>query len=140
MHRLAGTDHYERLGVRRDASAAELRQAYRRMALDAHPDRRVDGVPADVMAAINEAWTVLGNPARRAEYDRTLAAASAPRPAPPHRTHSQDPPPPPPEPEPVWIDHTRDLRRFRWILTLLLVLGSALFALVLLFIIFPGTN
>jgi curved DNA-binding protein CbpA len=123
-----------------------MRQAYRRMALDAHPDRQADGVPADVMAAINEAWTVLGNPARRAEYDRTLAAASAP-PPPPHRTHAPDPPDPPDppprppaEPEPVWVDHTRDLRTFRWIITLLLVLGSALFLLVLLFIIFPGTG
>jgi curved DNA-binding protein CbpA len=127
--------------VRHDATAAELRLAYRRLALDAHPDRQVDGAPADVMAAINEAWTVLGNPARRAEYDRTLAAGSAPPPLPPHRTHAPDPAPPPAaEPEPVWVDHTRDLRTFRWILTFLLILGSTLFLLVLLFIIFPGTS
>ena len=42
------------------------------------------------MAAINEAWHVLGDPTRRAEYDRTLdGPASRPEPAPP-----QSPPPP----------------------------------------------
>jgi hypothetical protein len=44
------------------------------------------------MAAINEAWHVLGDPARRAQYDATLTGSSAPRPSPP--------PPAPPRPAP----------------------------------------
>ena len=59
--------HYETLGVRPDASGNEIRAAYRALARRHHPDRR----PADAgaMAAINEAYRVLGEPARRAVYD-----------------------------------------------------------------------
>ncbi len=56
------------------------------MARDVHPDRHLASPPAEraraerVMRKVNEAWTVLGDPARRAAYDRTLAAASRPPP------------------------------------------------------------
>ena len=138
VRRLAGTNHYERLGVRRDATPAELRQAYRRKALDAHPDRRADGTPADVMAALNEAWNVLGDPERRAEYDRTLAAPrpAAPPTAPAPPRHA--PPTPEAEPEPAWVDLTDGLRTFRWMLTTVLVLGGALLLLVFVLVVFPG--
>jgi DnaJ-like protein len=62
--------HDRTLGVPPDASTAEIRAAYRALARRHHPDRS----PADAgaMAAINEAYRVLGEPARRAVYDATL--------------------------------------------------------------------
>jgi len=61
--------HYDVLGLRRDASAAEVRMAYRRQALATHPDK--GGDPNDfhrVVAAFEE----LADETRRAEYDRNL--------------------------------------------------------------------
>ena len=66
-------NHYERLGVSRAATPDELRAAYRRAARDAHPDRNGDR-SADDMAQVNEAWRVLGDPARRRAYDHELDA------------------------------------------------------------------
>lgn len=65
---------YDRLGVAPTASAAEIRNAYRRLARAAHPDHA--GSARD-MAVLNEAWHVLGDPARRAAYDRTTATPAA---------------------------------------------------------------
>src|SRR5215218_7148238 len=59
--------HYETLGVHPDATAAEIRDAYRALARRHHPDR--GPVDDGAMAAINEAYRVLGEPARRAMYD-----------------------------------------------------------------------
>ena len=53
--------------MRPDATAAEIRDAYRRLARRHHPDR--GAADAGAMAAINEAYRVLGDPARRAVYD-----------------------------------------------------------------------
>jgi molecular chaperone DnaJ len=63
----AAASHYATLGVAPDASAAEIRDAYRALARRHHPDR--GPVDAGAMAAINEAYRVLGEPARRAVYD-----------------------------------------------------------------------
>jgi hypothetical protein len=75
--------HYEVLGVAADASAEEIQRAYRMLALHHHPDVAPDSDPA-VMAAINGAWSVLGDPARRRVYDAALGQLEEPaRPAPP---------------------------------------------------------
>ena len=66
--------HYEVLGVARSATTAQVRAAYRAAARDHHPDA---GGDADRMRALNAAWRVLGDPARRAAYDRQLGGASA---------------------------------------------------------------
>lgn len=60
-------DHYVTLGVRSEADAAEIRDAYRALARRYHPDR--GPVDDGAMAAVNEAYRVLGEPARRAVYD-----------------------------------------------------------------------
>ena len=60
-------DLYAVLGVSRDASVVEIRDAYRRLARQLHPDRARDA--GDGMAAVNEAYRVLGDPGRRAVYD-----------------------------------------------------------------------
>lgn len=67
----AANDFYDVLGVRPDATAATIRESYRALARAHHPDR-VASSPAAAeqrMAAINEAYHVLSDPARRAVYD-----------------------------------------------------------------------
>jgi curved DNA-binding protein CbpA len=63
-------DYYGILGVRPEAGEEEIRRAFRRLALEWHPDRR----PGDPRAAerfkeISEAYAVLMDPAKRREYD-----------------------------------------------------------------------
>jgi len=71
--RESARDLYQLLGVARDASREEIALAWRRRARDEHPDARHgdDGAPAR-FRALAEAWQVLGDPARRAAYDRGL--------------------------------------------------------------------
>lgn len=63
------------LGVAPVADEAALRQAYVALARRHHPD--VTGGDAARMRAINEAWATLGDPARRARYDRSLRISAA---------------------------------------------------------------
>ncbi len=65
------TDHYATLGIGRDATAAQIRAAYRRQAQAFHPDR---GGSNARMSEINRAFAELSDPARRAHADRVLAA------------------------------------------------------------------
>ena len=68
-----GRTHYAVLGVRPDASTDEVRDAFRRLARQHHPDRSAaERTGADRMAEINEAYRVLCDPARRAVYDASL--------------------------------------------------------------------
>jgi hypothetical protein len=73
------TDYYGELGVSPDASAAELRRAFRARARQLHPDLqgdddRVPGADGEAMGRLNEAWRVLGDPRSRQRYDASLAA------------------------------------------------------------------
>ena len=60
-------DYYTVLGVSKDASQQEIKQAYRKLAMKHHPDR--PGGSAAKLSEINNAYEILGNPATRAEYD-----------------------------------------------------------------------
>jgi curved DNA-binding protein CbpA len=59
---------YEVLGVERTASDTEIRRAYVALARRFHPDTNPGG--EERMRAVNEAWAVLGDRVRRAEFDR----------------------------------------------------------------------
>jgi curved DNA-binding protein CbpA len=69
-------DHYGLLGVTRTATHAEIRNAYRRLAQRLHPDTH-GGVVSAEMVAINEAWRVLSDKARRSAYDAKLRLETA---------------------------------------------------------------
>lgn len=72
-------DHYERLGLTREAKPEEIRTAFRTLARQYHPDRP-DGDTA-TFKAINEAHQVLSDPQKRAAYDRTGQTAGVATPA-----------------------------------------------------------
>ena len=64
-------DYYEVLGVSRDAGDAELKKAYRRLAMKHHPDRNPgDTVAEEKFKEAKEAFEVLGDQQKRAAYDR----------------------------------------------------------------------
>jgi molecular chaperone DnaJ len=85
-------DHYALLGVPRGATRAELRRAYRLLALQLHPDRAGYGYGSTVMfQRVAEAYRVLADPETRADYDRQLRAAEGPatRPPPAHNVRGR---------------------------------------------------
>ncbi len=64
-------DYYEILGVQRGATPEELKAAFRKMALKYHPDRNPgDHTAEEKFKELNEAYSVLSDPDRRAYYDR----------------------------------------------------------------------
>jgi len=66
------TDYYAVLGVKSDAPAKEIKQAYRKLAQKYHPDKNPDDATAETrFKEANEAYDVLGDPERRKEYDHT---------------------------------------------------------------------
>ncbi len=63
-------DYYEVLGVSRGADAQELKKAYRRLAMEYHPDRNPSPDAAEKFKEINRAYEVLSDDQKRALYDR----------------------------------------------------------------------
>lgn len=83
---LAIVDFYQVLRVPRDALLLDVKQAYHRILLSSHPDKRKDespDSPAFDVGLIQQAYMTLSNPEARKAYDALLAArsASGPRPA-----------------------------------------------------------
>src|SRR5574337_1484137 len=71
-------DYYELLGIHRNASEAELKRAYRRLAHEYHPDKNPgDKAAEEKFKEINEAYAVLSDPQKRAHYDQYGTAPGA---------------------------------------------------------------
>lgn len=74
------TDYYDMLGVSKSASADEIKKAYRKQALEWHPDRHKDDKEAAEkrFKEINEAYQVLSDPQKKAAFDQYGHAAFTP--------------------------------------------------------------
>ena len=86
-------DYYEILQVSPNAEPEVIAAAYRRLARKYHPDAYAAADATDRMKELNEAYEVLGDPPRRAEYDRIRSYARAGV----RRAEREDPKPPPRE-------------------------------------------
>lgn len=103
-------NYYLILGIRADASAEDIKAAFRRRALELHPDR--SGLESGPFQDAQEAYRVLGDPERRRRYDRQYRAVGAPgqrrgrAPEALVREHSKG--------EPLWpVEPVRSFREFR---------------------------
>ena len=68
---MAKRDYYEVLGVAKDAAAADIKSAYRKLAMKYHPDRNPDDKSAeDMFKEASEAYEVLSDADKKARYDR----------------------------------------------------------------------
>jgi len=72
VERLLRYDHYKVLGVPRDATAGQIRHAYRAQVKRCHPDRNPSPRAATHFQAVHTAWTVLRDPGQRRHYDERL--------------------------------------------------------------------
>lgn len=64
------SDYYDVLGVGRDATPEQIKKAYRKKAMQVHPDVTDDPDAEEKFKAVNEAYEVLSDPQKRAIYDR----------------------------------------------------------------------
>ena len=68
---MARRDYYEVLGLERDAAPEEIKRAYRKLAIQHHPDKNPgDAQAEEKFKELAEAYAVLGDPEKRAKYDR----------------------------------------------------------------------
>lgn len=73
---MAKKDYYEVLGVPKDASDADIKKSYRKLALKYHPDRNPDDPAAEEkFKELGEAYEIISDPDKRAAYDRMGHAA-----------------------------------------------------------------
>src|ERR1043166_2449775 len=73
---MAKQDYYTTLGVAKDANAEDLKRAYRKLAMDYHPDRNPGDTASEAkFKELNEAYDILKDDQKRAAYDRFGHAA-----------------------------------------------------------------
>ncbi len=67
---MSDTDYYQALGVEKSASAADIKKAYRKLAMKYHPDHaKGDPSAEEKFKKISEAYAVLSDPEKRKQYD-----------------------------------------------------------------------
>jgi molecular chaperone DnaJ len=101
-------DHYDVLGVSRNASTKAIKAAYRRRMRELHPDTARTTVDTETIAAVARAWNVLSDPKKRTEYDADREVS----------THVEA------RPRPVHFDVAPARFPWRFVLTLI-VIGTA---------------
>lgn len=92
MLKTSDMDPYEALGIVPTATAAEIRRAYRRKALQCHPDR---GGTHGQMERLNRAYALLSDPVARRDYDLQRRPPRPPSPPASRRTGETPSPKPP---------------------------------------------
>src|SRR5437588_12599140 len=76
---MAKRDFYEILGVNKNASVEEIKKAYRKVAMQFHPDRNPgDKTAEDKFKEAAEAYEILSDPDKKAQYDRFGHSAFGP--------------------------------------------------------------
>jgi molecular chaperone DnaJ len=75
--RSVNTDHYRTLKIAETATQQEIKQSYRRLAKELHPDTQNDAGDAESIKQLNAAYEVLGDPQSRSDYDRELRVQKA---------------------------------------------------------------
>jgi curved DNA-binding protein len=81
---MAQTDYYQVLGLQKGASGDEIKKAYRKLAVKYHPDKNQgDKTAEDRFKEINEAYAVLSDPKKKAQYDQFGASGF-------HQRYSQE--------------------------------------------------
>ncbi|MBQ04304.1 molecular chaperone DnaJ, partial [Candidatus Bathyarchaeota archaeon] len=63
-------DYYEVLGLERGASGDKIKQAYRKLALQYHPDRNKSAGAEEIFKEVSEAYAVLSDDVKKSQYDR----------------------------------------------------------------------
>lgn len=95
-------DHYRVLGVTRDATAKEIKRAYRERVKLCHPDRNASPQAATMFHAVHKAYEALHDAERRAAYDQGVR----------YKAHTNAPPRPA-QPRPtrrtIHVDEERDV-------------------------------
>lgn len=76
---IAKDNHYQVLEVSQTATQTEIKQAYRRLVKQFHPDAQGDGGDRQRIVSINGAYEVLKDPQRRRSYDRQLVVDATPQ-------------------------------------------------------------
>ena len=76
---MSAPTHYQTLGLSPQATSQEIKQAYRRLVKQFHPDSQTADADRETTVALNAAYEVLSDPQRRCHYDRELADTAVPQ-------------------------------------------------------------
>ena len=134
---MAEESYYELLQVTPTADLEIITAAYRALIRRHHPDRNPSPTADATTKRLNEAWEILSDPVKRAEYDRELTAGSSSRPAPPPRPPNrptQETPPPRPKPSPPPRASEPDNQDVLWVTLGLLIILAIIAAATLIFL------
>ena len=112
--------YYELLQVSENADQEIIQAAYRRVMLRHHPDRSNEPNAAEMTQRLNDAYSILSDPARKAQYDRerrgrTSSSSSGTGQTSSRTSQNRPPPPPKPPKQPTeWSRRRQEAHRAQW--------------------------